>query len=186
MAPRLVEHVLGDRWVGTETIIQLLAVVGIVGLLGDGTGPLFRGLGHPRWIFVVEVCQSGLVVALMWALTRRFGVIGAALAWLIATASAQMVSLILVERLLQNPLKGSALPVGSILIASVAGALVAIGVTEVVVGLAGLFLGVGAALATTLTVLWFCDQRFGLGLARDFSQAFPQVASLLGAASGSR
>ena len=92
VAPRLVADVLGERWIGTETIIQLLALVGIVGLFGDMTGPLFRGLGYPQWLFSIEVCQSTLVVVLLWTLTGRYGVLGAAFAWLIATGSSQIVS----------------------------------------------------------------------------------------------
>jgi O-antigen/teichoic acid export membrane protein len=186
VAPRLVGDVLGDRWNGTETIIQLLAIVGIIGLFGDSTGPLFRGLGYPHWLFSIELCQSSLVVVLLWTLTGRYGVLGAALAWLIATSSSQVVSFILARRILRNPLAGSALSVGSILVASLIGALTAGAVTQRVMGVTGLLIAVCAAASTTMAVLWFCDQHFELGLRRDLSQAFPQVASLLGAAPATR
>ena len=186
VAPRLVGDVLGERWIGTEPIIQLLALVGIVGLFGDTTGPLFRGLGYPHWILSIEVWQSSLVVVLLWSLTGRYGVLGAALAWLIAVCSSQVVSFILARRIFRNPLAGSALPLGSVLFASIVGALTAVAVTQLAPGVAGLLIAVSAAACATMAVLWFCDQRFELGLRRDLSQAFPQVASLLGLAPATR
>jgi O-antigen/teichoic acid export membrane protein len=182
VAPRLVGDVLGVRWIGTEPIIQLLALVGIVGLFGDTSGPLFRGLGYPHWILSLEVWQSSLVVVLLWSLTGRYGVLGAALAWLIATCSSQVVSFILAHRIFRNPLAGTVLPLGIVLFASIVGALTAVAVTQLAPGAAGLLIAVSAAAGATMAVLWFCDQRFELGLRRDLSQAFPQVASLLGLA----
>ena len=134
VAPRLVGDVLGERWIGTETIIQLLALVGIAGLFGDMTGPLFRGLGYPHWLFSIEVCQSTLVVVLLWTLTGRYGVLGAAFAWLIATGSSQIVSFLLARRIFRNPLAGLAPPLASVLLASLAGALASLAVTWLVMG----------------------------------------------------
>jgi lipopolysaccharide exporter len=176
VAPRLVGDVLGERWLGTEPIIQVLALVGIVGLFGDTSGPLFRGLGYPQWILSIEVWQSSLVIVLLWSLTGRYGVLGAAFAWLIATCSSQFVSFLLTHRIVQRPLAASALPLASILLASLVGALTAVAVTQVLSGVVGLLLALSAAACATITVLWFCDERFGLGLRTDLSQAFPQLA----------
>ena len=182
IAPRLVSDLLGVHWVGSEPIIQLLAVVGIVGLFGDASGPLFRGLGYSEWIFAIELCQSSLIVLLLWSLTGRYGVTGAALGWLVAVGTSQMVSFILTRRLLKHPLAGLVLPVGIVIFSSLLGALVVLGVTRLIAGVVGLLVAVSAAAVAMTVVLWMCDRRFALGLRRDFSQAFPQVASLLGLA----
>ena len=176
----------GQAWLGTEPIIQLLALVGIAGLFGDATGPLFRGLGYPHWILSIEAWQSSLVIVLLWSLTGRYGVLGAALAWLVAVGSSQVVSFILARRIFRNPLAGSALPLVIVLLASLVGALTAVAVTQLVPGVAGFLIAVSAAACATMAVLWFCDERFELGLRADLSQAFPQVASLLGLAPATR
>ena len=186
VAPRLVADVLGERWLGTETIIQLLALVGIVGLFGDVSGPLFRGLGYPQWLFSIEVCQSTLVVVLLWTLTGWYGVLGAAFAWLIATCSSQFVSFMLARRIFRKPLAGLAPPLASVLLASLAGALASLAVTWLLMGVAGLLVATCAAACATVAVLWFCDQRFELGLRSNLSQAFPQIATLLGTVPASR
>jgi lipopolysaccharide exporter len=182
VAPRLVADVLGERWLGTEPIIQLLALVGIVGLFGDTSGPLFRGLGYPQWILSIEVWQSSLIIVLLWRLTGQYGVLGAAMAWLIAVGSSQVVSLVLAHRIIRNPLAGAMLPLAIVLLASLAGALTAVAVTRLLPGIAGLLSALSGAACTTTAVLWFCDERLELGLRIDLSLAFPQVASVLGLA----
>ncbi len=179
VAPRLVADVLGEHWRGTELIIQLLAGVGIAGLFGDASGPLFRGLGYPNWILSIEVWQSSLVILLLWSLTGRYGVVGAALAWLIATCSSQVLSFVLTHRVVRNPLAESIAPIGMIVFASTTGALTAVAVQRGVAGAAGLVMALAAAALVTTAVLWFCDDHFDLGLRSGFGQAFPQAASLL-------
>jgi O-antigen/teichoic acid export membrane protein len=183
LAPRLVADVLGERWIGTETLIQLLAAVGIVGVFGDVTAPLFRGLGHPNWIFCIEVWQSALIVGLLWSLTGHYGAPGAALAWLIAIGSSQFVSFVLACRILARPLEGSAVPLAAVLVASLAGVGTALAVTHVVAGLTGLSMALVAASCVTMGALWFSDEHFQLSLRADLSVAFPQMARLVGLAS---
>jgi O-antigen/teichoic acid export membrane protein len=185
-APWLVQDVLGQRWLGTELVIQLLACVGIAGLFGDTTGPLFRGLGHPGWILAIEVIQSTLVILLLWSLTGRYGVVGAALAWLIAIASSQVVSFIFARRILQRPLAGSIVPMAVVLLASLAAALTVFVLRQVVSGVAGLLMAVAFAASAAAIMLWSCDRRFDLGLRTDVTQAFPQMADLIAFATATR
>lgn len=180
LAPWLVQDVLGERWLGTEALIQLLAVVGIAGVFGDTTGPLFRGLGHPSWILAIEVIQSTLIILLLWTLTGRYGVVGAALAWVIAIASSQIVSFVLAKRILQKPFGGSVLPVALVVVASLVGAVTVMASGHLVSGVSGLLVAASLATLATAAVIWRGDERFNLGLRGDLAQAFPQVAGLAG------
>lgn len=180
VAPRLVADVLGASWLGAEPIIQILAATGIVGLFGDITSPLFRGLGHPKWILGILIFQSSLILVLLWILTGRYGATGAALAWLIGVGGSQAMSFVLVRRILGNPLRQLALPLTIVVLASGVGAATAIGLIQIVAGLGGLLFAVAAASGATLVVLWFCDKRFDIGLRTDMISAFPQLASLVG------
>jgi lipopolysaccharide exporter len=180
VAPRLVADVLGERWLGSEPLVQILAATGIVGLFGDITAPLFRGLGHPKWIVGILVGQSGLIIVLLWSLTGRYGATGAAWAWLVGVGASQAISFILARRLLGNPFRQLALPLTIVFLASGVGAATAIVLIKIVAGVWGLLFAVSAASVVTLLVLWFCDKRLDIGLRTDLSLAFPQLANLVG------
>jgi PST family polysaccharide transporter len=46
LSPVLVKDILGSKWNGTVPLIQILALVTMIGLLGDATIPLVKGFGH--------------------------------------------------------------------------------------------------------------------------------------------
>jgi O-antigen/teichoic acid export membrane protein len=182
LAPWLVRDVLGDRWLGTEPLIQALAVVGIAGLFGDVCTPLFRGLGHPKWALVADAVPAGLVIALVPAMTERYGAIGAALAWLIAVGVSQPLVFVLARRLVSRPLDAVLLPLTLVLVASSAGAATTIAVSHVVSGVGGLAIAVGLALTVTAALVWVGDRRFELGVMAVLTETFPQVAGAIGLA----
>jgi len=137
LAPWFVRAVLGERWRGTEPLIQLLGLVGLVGLFGEVCVPLFRGLGHPKWVVVLELVQSGLVVALLWAAIGRYDAVGAALAWLTGTAVSHLLHYWVARRLLENPLAGLWLPAALVSTASLVGAAVVVALWQFLDGPAG-------------------------------------------------
>jgi lipopolysaccharide exporter len=186
LAPTLVSAVLGEHWRGTEQIIQVLAITGVVGLFGDASGPLFKGLGYPQWILAIEAWQSSVAILLLWTLTGRYGVLGAALAWVVAVGSAQMMSFGFARRILQRPLAGSALPLAITVVASLLAALTAVVITLTASGATGLVMATTAALLVAAVVLWIGDSFFDLELRADLTRTFPQVASLVRLASSPR
>jgi lipopolysaccharide exporter len=179
-APPLAQDVLGPRWSGTGPLIQLLAVVGIVGIFGDATGPVLRGLGRPDKILALEAVQSGLLIVFIWYFAGHYGLIGAGLAWLLAIGVSQIFSAVFVWRVLQRPFTGLAAPILSIIVATSASATVAIGVRNMLPGLGGFMVAAFVALTITGLLLWVFDRWFDLGLTMSLRQAFPQVASLIG------
>jgi O-antigen/teichoic acid export membrane protein len=178
-APSLVENALGSKWAGSASLIQILAIVGIVGMFGDATGPVFRGVGQPEKILAVETVQSVLLIVLAWYLAGQYGLIGAGLSWLIAIAASQIFSAVFLSRLLPRPFTGLASPVISIMLCSIASALVGLMLIHVLTGLSGLIVASLIAAIATGLFLWGSDRRFKLGLAMNLSQAFPQIANLL-------
>jgi lipopolysaccharide exporter len=184
LAPWLVHDVLGARWTGTEPLIQILALAGVVGLFGDTCGPLFQGLGRTRWILAVEFFQSGVVLALVWMLTTQHGVFGASLAWLIAICSSQLLNLFLARRLVDRPLANAAVPVGAIAFASIVGAAVITGAHAVMSGINGLIGAAALGASVTALIIWVCDVRFRLDIGRVLAETFPQLTELVGVARG--
>lgn len=180
LAPSLVENVLGPRWEGTAPLIRLLALVNGVGLFGDTVGPMLKGVGQPYRLAVIEFIQSLLLITLIWGLADRFGVVGAALAWLAAVGASQIISALFVQHILRQPFAGLAGPITVITAVSALGALVALSVDAILPGLIGLVMATLLALLVIGVLLWVADRQFAFGLVRDVSRAFPRVAALAG------
>lgn len=180
LAPALVEHVLGARWEGTTHLIQLLALVNVVGLFGDTVGPLLKGMGQPYKLVIIEALQSALLIGLIWKLTGRFGVLGAPLAWLAAVGSSQLLSALFIRHLLPQPFAGLGRSLVTILAVCALGGGVAWGLTTAVPGLLGLVVAGGLGAALIGGALFLLDRTFAFGWIRDLSLAFPQVAVFAG------
>jgi O-antigen/teichoic acid export membrane protein len=180
LAPTLVQEILGPRWAGTVPVIRILALVSMIGVFGEATVPVLSGLGQPYKVTIIEGVQSSLIILFVPGLVGRFDLTGAALAWLPAIVVAQVFSAAVVQRILFRPFDGLVAPMLVITAASGVGAVVAIGVDNIVPGLAGFVVANLLAVAIIGVLLWASDRRFALGLADDLGRAFPQVATLVG------
>jgi O-antigen/teichoic acid export membrane protein len=179
LAPSIVENILGPRWEGTVPVIRLLALVNMIGVLGEATIPILKGLGQPYKITVLEVVQSLLIIVFVWGLTARYGLIGAVLAWLPAITVSQIFSVVFVKQILWRPFAGLKTPMIAITIASIAGAMLASVVDILIPGISGFVMASLLALITIGTIIWVSDRRFTLGLADNLGRIFPQVASFI-------
>jgi lipopolysaccharide exporter len=180
LAPTLVQEILGLRWEGTVPIIRVLTLVSLIGLFGDVTGPIFNGLGQPYKITVIEIVQSLLLIAFVWSLTSRYGLVGAALAWLPRVCISQIISVIFVRQLLPQPFAGLGAVMLLITVASGIGAIVALSIDLIFPGLTGFVAACLLAVITTGGLLWASDRYFALGLGQGLRQLFPQIATLSG------
>ena len=173
IAPALVDNVLGPRWQGTETVIQVMALVCVASLFGDTSAPIWRGMGQPWRNALLELLQASVLLAGVWWLASSFGAVGAALAWLPATALTQLLSAIFLPRVLPHPTRGLVPLTFAIAGCSVFGAGVAWAGVTLWPGLAGTL--AAAILGGTLSLgsLWWCDRRLDLGLERSLQRVFP-------------
>jgi lipopolysaccharide exporter len=179
LAPSLVTNVLGSKWEGTVPLIQLLALVNIIGLLGDMAVPILKGMGRPHQLVVIELIQSALLISLIWTLTDSFGVLGAPIAWLIAVGSSQIVSFFFVQRLLSKPFSGMSLPLFLITAISCFGSFAAWVVSTLMPGLLGLVTASLLGFIIVVMLLWVADRGSALGLRRNFDLVFPQLTHLV-------
>jgi O-antigen/teichoic acid export membrane protein len=184
LAPSLVEQVLSARWAGTAPIIQVLAIACMLDLFRDATVPIFNGLGQPDRVTVLEAVQSSLLVVFVWVLAERFGVIGAAAAWIPALAASQLLGVVFLRRMLDRPFQGLGRPMLTVVGVSAVGVVVAYVVDRTIPGLTGFVLANLLAVATIGGALWIADRRFNLRLVQTLAQAFPRMAVLLGLSTG--
>ncbi len=180
LAPSLVADLLGPRWDGTVTIIRILTLVSMIGLFLDVVVPIFKGLGKPQRVTVIEVVQSLLLIAFAWFLIGQYSLVGAALAWLPAMTLSMMIGIVYIRKMLPRPFTGLVPPLLAITLASGAGALAAIAVDNYLPGIPGLVISVMIALLITGGILWASDRQFGLGLLDDLALVFPQITRFIG------
>jgi O-antigen/teichoic acid export membrane protein len=177
LAPSLVIYVLGPRWQGTVLLIQLLALVSIVGLFGDTVGPILKGLGQPSRLAVLELIQSITLILVIWSLADSNGIVSAAIAWLAAVSASQLVSALFLQLALPKSLNGLARPTLAIVMAAGLGAWIAFFVIKALPGPFGLIVASGLGTVSALSLLWIMDRWLTFGLASGFYRIFPQLAA---------
>lgn len=91
-ADLLVGVILGEKWLEAIPIIQMLAVFGVLMAIQTNNSVVMIAIGKPRLITIMSVVSVLLMLPLLVLLTRRYGVEGAAMAYLIATAGTMPVS----------------------------------------------------------------------------------------------
>lgn len=180
LAESLVRNVLGTHWEGTQLLIAILAYTNVVGLIGEAVIPVLKGMGHPQKQTILQLVMSAMLILFVWGLAGRYGVVAAALAWILGVGINQIFAFIFVRQILVRPFAGLAPSLFAILTASTAGVAVAWSVQTLLPGTVGLVLAVALAVPVTALVMWSLDRRLGLRLAVDMARAYPPIAPLLG------
>jgi len=187
LAPRLVGDLLGARWEGSVPLIQILALVNILGLLGDAVGPLLQGVGRPDRLVHTRTVLTVSLLVLLWPMIDVFGLVGAATAWVPAVLATQMLAFTYLRRTLQHPPEALARRILAMLAGTAAATGVAVVSASLLQGPIGLGVAAILALLTYAAAIWWMDRRFRLELAREASRVFPGigvVANLLPGGSG--
>lgn len=175
VAPTFVAEVLGSKWNGTETIIQILSFATMIGIFGDTVVEILKGMGRPDKRMMMGLMQTFVLIAFVSLLTIRFGIIGAALASLPAVLISQIMGIVFVGQLMPRPFSGLGKSLTAVLIASLTGATVAFVLDKYLIGIIGLVAaGVGAALCT-FAILWIANQKWSLGFVEDLILIFPGI-----------
>jgi O-antigen/teichoic acid export membrane protein len=166
--------------VGTELVIRILSLAVMIGLFGESVIPLLKGVGQPQRVTIMTAVLYITLVLLIWDFSNRFGVVGAALAWLPAVLISQVISAYFAREILYRPFRILIAPMTAVLIAAVFSAVFAFGIVQVFSGIVGLVSAVLAGLSLYAGILWYSDRHFGLGFSEDFSEVFPKIAARLG------
>jgi PST family polysaccharide transporter/lipopolysaccharide exporter len=180
LAPSLVHDVLGPRWLGTAPVIRILAIAGLIGFFAETVIPLLKGIGQPYKVTVLEGVQSSLLILLIWWLAGKYGLIGAAFAWLPAKAVSQLFAARFARQALPRSFVGLGRPIMAIAFAAGAGAAIALAADNFLHGITGLILAIFLSVTLMGSLLWGLERRLKLGLTDDLVRAFPQVAAIVG------
>jgi O-antigen/teichoic acid export membrane protein len=181
LAPTLTHDILGPNWAGTDEVIRILTLVVMIGVFGEVAVTVFRGFGQIYRITLLEVVQSSVTITFVWILTSRFGLAGAALAWLPSIVLSQILSIFFLQNILGQPFQGLQKPFAAIIVATGLCGLIAYSIIRLVPGIVGLILAAALGAVCTATFLWAIDLRFGLGFSKNLALVFPQFAGFFSA-----
>lgn len=77
IAPAFVRTFLGEEWAPAITVMQLLALWGLMRSIGATTGPLFQAVGKPDIATKIQVGKLVLVALTIYPATAAYGIVGA-------------------------------------------------------------------------------------------------------------
>lgn len=180
LAPTLIHDVLGPEWAGTEDVIRVLSLVVMIGIFGDVAVSVFKGFGQPYKITLLEIVQSLVAISLVWFLTSRVGLVGAALAWLPAILLSQGLCARFLLSTLDRPFRGLMAPFIAVIVATVLCVAVAMATNQYIPGAVGLVLAATLGGLVMIAFLWIADRRYELGFTNDLALVFPQFAAFFG------
>jgi lipopolysaccharide exporter len=163
LAPAL-EAVLGARWAGTAPVIRILSVAAVTGTLGELVTPLLMGRGRADRAFVLEVVQTGVLVAVLIPLVLALGARGAALAWLTGNVSALLLILAWLKSMVPGGLALEGRPLLAALAAAIVAASAATACTIAMPQAAGLVAGAVAGTAAAALALFGLERSMRVGL----------------------
>ncbi|MFK8031011.1 MAG: lipopolysaccharide biosynthesis protein [Gammaproteobacteria bacterium] len=82
-APLLVPVWLGDKWIDSIQVMQVLAFSGALTAITTNSGAVFLAVGRPRTLAMVSGGFVAVLIVLIIPMTEKFGPIGAAWAYVI-------------------------------------------------------------------------------------------------------
>jgi O-antigen/teichoic acid export membrane protein len=80
LSKEIVLLLLGEVWYPVIPPLRILIVFGVVRSLAATTGPIFKAVGKPNIIFYVTLGKLLVILAIIFPLTKNYGISGAALA----------------------------------------------------------------------------------------------------------
>jgi O-antigen/teichoic acid export membrane protein len=105
LAPEIVKTVYGEKWLPMVGALHILCVFGVAESLAATTEPVFRAIGKPQVGFYVVSLKLMFMVTMIYPLTLRYGIVGAALAVTVPACIEQVVLWVVLSYALECPMK---------------------------------------------------------------------------------
>lgn len=122
LGPEIVSVLYGRRWAAAGAVLGLLSLVGMARALSVVVSSLLYALDRPRAVAAGKAVEAVVFLALVYPLTSRFGVTGAACAGVVAYLLALLNRLLFVGRLVPGVFAGASLVILAAAVAAAGGA----------------------------------------------------------------
>jgi O-antigen/teichoic acid export membrane protein len=175
----LTRDVLGPQWHDAQLLIGILAATAALGLIADSVFPMFEGRGEPNRITFLLTIRTAVVLVAAVPLTSALGVMGAAVATLLAEAPLQVTAVVLARRRVPGPFRGVMPVLIAAFVAGAIGGAVGLGLDALVGPPWGAIPAAVGGGTTAVAALWALDRVMGLRLATLLTQVFPALTRFL-------
>lgn len=105
IADPLVPILLGEKWLETIPLIEVLAIYGLFHTMSTTTGPAYLALGRPQYLTALALVGAGITVPMLFYGIDRAGAYGAAIAITVATGVLLVINYAVVMRLMNLSFK---------------------------------------------------------------------------------
>jgi lipopolysaccharide exporter len=105
VADPIVRVMLGEQWIGSVPLIQVLSICGFLGLISSGSSPIFLAIGRPQLQLWVLLMGTAVMIPALVIGTAYAGALGAAWAVTLAAAVQAVTDFVLIIRLLRIPIR---------------------------------------------------------------------------------
>lgn len=173
LAPSLVGVWFGPKWTNAVGMIQILAVAALVDTFVDATNPMLMGIGRPERRMATKAIRTVVVVLAAWSLTLNYGLVGAAVAVLLAELAGKFASAVFAKEALGQAFTGLVPSATAIAFCATMSGVVSILAVRAVSGTPGLILAIVTGLLFHGLLLWKLDRKYDLNIAADVLQVFP-------------
>jgi O-antigen/teichoic acid export membrane protein len=180
LAPGLMAHLVGTRWLGAVGATQVLALAALLGPVSDAATPVLMGRGRTGVVAFLVAGRSIAIAAVVWTLAGAFGLVGACLAWVVGEGLAAVCAWVALRASLPKAFAGLTGPGLVIVSSAAAGTAVAFAMERVVPGVSGVMIAALLSLMVALVTLLWLDHRLRLGLVTEIGRALPGSARRLG------
>jgi O-antigen/teichoic acid export membrane protein len=98
VAHPMVKTLLGDAWIPCVPVLRVLIWAVFLRSIAVIPGWMLYAIKQPESHFALALCRLLVLAAVIYPLTKRFGMVGSGAAVLISSAAAVVASLVLVKR----------------------------------------------------------------------------------------
>jgi len=80
LAPDIIEHLLGSKWMPAMLPLQILCIAGFLGSISANTGLVFNAVGKPHVSMKLSLAHLIVFAIALYPMTLRYGIAGTAIA----------------------------------------------------------------------------------------------------------
>lgn len=105
LAPQILGVIFGERWLPAVDALRVLAVFGCLRAIASLNGYLYNAIGKPKNTFYINLSKLFVIALLIYPLTTRYGIVGAAIAVTTPSILTFIADFVLLRRTIGLPLR---------------------------------------------------------------------------------
>lgn len=110
LAPQILGVIFGERWLPAVDALRVLAVFGCLRAIASLNGYLYNAIGKPKNTFYINLSKLFVIALLIYPLTTRYGIVGAAIAVTTPSILTFIADFVLLRRTIGLPLRSVITP----------------------------------------------------------------------------